>query len=225
MTGNLGHRVGMRGAAAALVLLGALTLTACSDEDDPAGASDGTDGATATSPGTDETPDVDPTTQDSEETPDLEPSSEEPPPPASADACVHGSWLADNESIRELLEVPGVNVQEVTGSVVLTFREDGTSTTAYDAWTTVVAQDESVVTLTRNGEDLGAYTVAEDGTMTMEETEARSVADMVLKAEGQPAISATAPREEAPLSAGTFTCEGDTMTVTVEGYTSTLHRQ
>lgn len=203
--------VRMRGAAVIITVLATFALTGCGNDE--------SDSATDGNPKVPET--AEPNANDSESSDVKENASGS----LAGEACLYGNWYLDNESFRALLETAGGTVIDVTGSSVLTYREDGTTTTLYDEWTTKVEQDGSVTTMVRNGEDSGTYEVAGGDTLTMTETDANSVLEMTMKADGQQAVTMTVDPESSPLSQGTFTCEGDTLTVVVDGQASILYRE
>src|SRR5690606_7666452 len=125
----------------------------------------------------------------------------------------------------ETLEQAGGEVRSVEGLVMISYRQDGTTTSSFQDWTTVIVSpdaDGGTATMVRIGEDLGTFTVSGD-TLTTTETEPDSVLTMSMVVDGQK-VSFTPPHEPFVSIGATFTCEGDTRPITAEGATSRLSR-
>ena len=210
-----------RGAAAvAITALTLLALTGCGDDDSGSAATGNDSGAsTEVAP---ETETETETVAEEEESEDAAAEDEEPI--LSGEACLYGNWYLDNESFKAMLEEAGGNVLSVTGWAIVWYGDDGTTMATFDEWTTVTTEDNAETTMVRNGEDLATYEVTGD-TITTRETEGNSVLEMTMKMDGQDAATVVAPHEPSVTTVATFTCEGETLTVTAEGATSVLHRE
>jgi len=195
-----------------IALAAALTLAGCDDEEDHA-AGDGP-GAAGTKATQDE-PDGDTTpAEDESSTAAL-----------TGAACLPGNWVVDNEEFGELMStVSGSAVDDVSGSVMVTFREDGTTTTHYDDWKHSITVQGATVTIVRDGEDSGTYQVADDGSMSLTDTQMSSTTKARMKMGGR-TVDTVAPKTPSVFSQATFTCQGDELTVTADGGTTTLHRE
>ncbi|WP_430867908.1 hypothetical protein [Demequina aurantiaca] len=139
--------------------------------------------------------------------------------------CLPGNWILDNNEFGALMSAAaGSTVSELTGNVMVTFREDGTTSTSYDEWTYALVVDGSQLTLSKNGTDHGTYRVAADGTMSMVDTDLSSVSQMELEVDGSPVIN-TVQSEPSVFGSAAFTCAGDELTVTADGATTVMHRE
>lgn len=227
--GTRGTR-GLRGAGAAatLALAATLVLAGCDDEDSlevEAAAEQGT-GPTAEST-TEPTPTAVAT---SSPTPTAAPTSsvtpEEPAEPALAgEECLPGNWFLDDEQFSAFLA--GAAEGEVTGSsgtVMVTFREDGTTTTHYDGWSYTIEVDGRTVTLTRRGQDEGTYAVEGDGSLTLLTTAIDSITESQVDIDGEVATIGISPEPMEPTVAE-YTCAGDQFTLTADGTTTLMHRE
>lgn len=201
--------------ATAFALTTALSISACDDEKDETAPSS-VEGDSAPSPpeGSDDSDD-DPTAA-------KDGSSSEGPTGAE---CLTGNWFVDNEEFGELMStVSGTAVDDVQGTVMVTFGADGTTTTHYDEWIHSITVDGATVTIERNGSDSGTYEVAQDGTMTLTDTEMSSITESHMEVGGRN-VTSTVPPQPSVFSQATFVCEADELTVTAEGATTTLHRE
>lgn len=217
--------VRMRGAAAALVLLTAFALAGCGDDEaDQAAGSGAGAGSSADASDADANPDAEPDS-DAEDA-DVDAEVVDVEENLVGEACLYGNWVFDNESFKETLEQAGGEVRSVEGLVMISYRQDGTTTSSFHDWTTVIVSpdaDGGTATMVRIGEDLGTYTVSGD-TLTTTETEPDSVLTMTMVVDGQK-VSFTPPHEPFVSIGANFTCEGDTLTITAEGATSRLSRE
>jgi hypothetical protein len=213
-------------AVAALTLTAAMLLTGCGDKDDELGAAAASRAADSTAPGVTE-PAPSPTapaTTEPTSTPAPSASAGDPPEVELAgEECLPGNWFLDNDEFGALMSAAaGSTVSDLTGNVMVTFREDGTTSTSYDEWTYTVVVDGSRLTLTKNGTDHGTYQVAADGTMSMVDTDLSSVSQM--KLDGAP-LTSTVQSEPSVFGSAAFTCAGDELTVTADGATTIMHRE
>lgn len=214
------------GALIALTLGAALLLSGCSSSIDPeaseqAAVTGGGPGGGSTEAGR---PADDAADADGEADAEAEPA--EPATEALAGAaCLTGSWVVDNEHFGELMSsVSGSAVDDIEGVTTVTFRDDGTTTTHYDEWQHTITMDSATVTIVKDGEDSGVYEVAEDGSMTLTDTDLGATTTSQMTMGGQ-TVAHQAPPQPSVFSRATFRCEGDALTVTAEGATTILHRE
>ena len=206
-------------ARAALTCLLGVALIGCSassseEEDSPTSAAptdaDGADGADA---------DAEPASE-----PEPEPESSQTPEETTAQAaggaaCLHGTWLADNEFFLEAIRQFGDQITDVSGQVVVDFAADGSFTTDYQDWL-ISAQAEGVgVTIRRDGTDSGEYT-ATGSTVSLTDLEMGSMlhlstAGMEMPVEPEPA----AYRDVS------YTCDQDTASIVTPDGAMQLTRQ
>lgn len=144
---------------------------------------------------------------------------------ASPTGCLVGTWLADNQQLGALFKSAAAGtesagaVSDPTGTVLVTFGADGAYRVNYEAWTMVLSQQGTTIDLVREGTDEGSYDADDDGTVEWTEVTMGSVVSMKTPAGTRQVTS------EPSSTAGTFTCENDTLEVTAEGSTSLLQRQ
>lgn len=209
--------------ATPLIALAAVSLTGCADEEEALTAGGGASSAEEA----DSSEGVDDGVDDAEAT-EAENSEEEESEKAAltGEACLYGNWYLDNESFSAILEQAGGNVTDMSGGVVVSFQEGGTTMTTYDNWTMVIGgQNGGESTLTRDGEDSGTFTWLDDGTISVTETNSGSEASMTISSNGQGVITKTAPHEPSPVTQGTVVCTEETLEVTADGATTTFLRE
>lgn len=144
--------------------------------------------------------------------------------PLDGASCLIGNWYLNNESFKTGLEAAGGDVQDITGWVVVTYRDDGSTTTLYDEWATVVVQDGAEATILRNGQDDGSYEVLADGTLSVTETSANSVVTMTMNRDGQSMTSQIQPQSSS-WNGGAISCDAEKLKLTADGQTSELLRE
>ena len=145
---------------------------------------------------------------------------------AAAITCTQGSWTMANEWFSALwldavaADGGGATLESVNGTVTVDVGADGIWTSTYTDWGfTAIADDGSVtITMTIAGSDVTAGTFADDGTMTFVDTDVNSVVTMTVIADGMelPIPTPSAPRS-AFAGSGSFVCEGDTLTLNIDG--------
>lgn len=139
--------------------------------------------------------------------------------------CLVGNWFVDNEQFGELMTAhAGTAVDNISGSTMVTFRDDGTTTTHYDEWTHTFTQDGATVTVVKDGADSGVYNVGADGAMTMDETDLQSTTTMEFEVDGN-GVTRDAPARDGVFTNASFVCSGDELTVSADGATSVLYRE
>lgn len=195
-------RTAMRTRAGLVCLLG-ITLVGCTAsnpgaEDSPPSPADApTDEADVADAATDTEPSA---------APAPEPEASEEPAPTGAQAgagaaCLHGTWLADNEFFLESIRQFGDEITDVSGQVVIDFAADGTLTTDYQDWL-ITAQAEGIaVTIRRDGTDLGEYT-ATDSTVSFTDLEMGSMLHLSSAGMEMPIVPEPASYREA-----SYTCD------------------
>lgn len=152
------HRIAIVGIACTLAVM----LTACAGEDA------GND-STSITPPTSETTAAD----DAEETTNSEPS--------DPTTCLHGNWIANNDYFLASIREFGDEVKDVSGSVALSFGEDGSLTTVYKGWLITASADGNTMKIHRDGTDTGTFSAT---ATTVSLTEAQIGSKMTLSAAG-----------------------------------------
>ena len=209
---------------AALLLL----LAACGNDDDSAavgagnGNGDDTNGEVEDDAEDDESDDTTTTT--------AEPTTTTTEPEVTSGAeCLIGTWQLDNEewaaAFQQMIppDAP-MGDATVTGRLTIEFRGDGTSTSIYDDWTIrseVTQPAPGEVTITRDGDDHGTYTAGDDGSISYTPTETNTTVDVTSVVGGQTMAMPGIEGEQTDVigGAGSFTCEGDRMSIAVDGAT------
>lgn len=209
-------------ALTAVALVAALFLTGC--DEDPEELAGGSAGSTHAA--TDDAEPVASTEPAEEDSPSEAGPVEEPAPGQLTGAqCIVGNWLVDNSKFATMMSAfSHTAVDSISGSLMLTFRDDGTTTTTYDAWTHTVAVADGTGTVVKNGADSGTYAVGEDGNITVNETEITAVTEMQFEVNGL-TTSLTEPPGAGVFTDAAFTCSDDELTVTAAGQTSVLYRE
>lgn len=209
-------------AVVALALGGTLMLSGCESTPDPQ-ATDAQGGGSASTP---DDPAADPdASAPAGDDADADAASPPPAEPLTGAACLPGNWFVDNEHFGELMSsVSGSAVDNIHGVTMVTFRDDGTTTTHYDEWTHTITMDGATVTIVKDGSDSGTYEVAADGSMTLTDADLNTITTSEMEMGGQ-VIRTEVPPQPSVFSQATFTCEGDVLTVSAEGATTLLHRE
>jgi hypothetical protein len=154
--------------------------------------------------------------------------------PANGDvsACVIGMWELDAESFFEQLLAampPDEQLGEfsvVDGRYVLTVNADGTFSNDREDWTLGVQSEFGAMEIRINSSQSGTFTLEGDQLSTT--VAAGDPPDVEISVDGQPmnlpgGVSPIAP-PEADFSGATVACQGDTLTATVDEFTSTWKR-
>lgn len=154
--------------------------------------------------------------------------------PANGDvsACVIGVWELDAESFFEQLLAampPDEQLGEfsvVDGRYVLTVNADGTFSNDREDWTLGVQSEFGAMEIRINSSQSGTFTLEGDQLSTT--VAAGDPPDVEISVDGQPmnlpgGVSPIAP-PEADFSGATVACQGDTLTATVDEFTSTWKR-
>jgi hypothetical protein len=154
--------------------------------------------------------------------------------PANGDvsACVIGVWELDADSFFEQLLAampPDEQLGEfsvVDGRYVLTVNADGTFSNDREDWTLGVQSEFGAMEIRINSSQSGTFTLEGDQLSTT--VAAGDPPDVEISVDGQPmnlpgGVSPIAP-PEADFSGATVSCQGDTLTATVDEFTSTWKR-
>lgn len=142
--------------------------------------------------------------------------------------CLVGEWLLDNESWLEatgsLYESDGATAT-IYGETRMTLQADGTVTQVYDEWTIRASQSGSTSTITRDGTDLGLWTLNGD-VLELEDTEIGSSMIMVLDSpDGRYEMDMTLDIEDSAVQSLRTSCTAQTLTALTDEGTFDFIRQ
>jgi len=223
------------GAVTAFSLAAALMLSGCGDKEDdqiasePVGsAGSATPDATVPAPGT--TPATPSAAPPASSAPSADPSPSDVPSdptgdPAALTDCLPGNWYSDPEEFAALMVGNSKNlVTDVTGSMMLTLRADGSTDTYYEDWTYTFTVSSATVTIAKDGTDSGTYVVADDGGVDLTDTDLASTTDARMTISGNEVAQVVEPQPSV-FSLATLACSGDELTATVGSQVATLHRE
>jgi ABC-type Na+ efflux pump permease subunit len=115
-------------------------------------------------------------------------------------------------------------VTDVTGSMMLTLRADGSTDTYYEDWTYTFTVSSATVTIAKDGTDSGTYVVADDGGVDLTDTDLASTTDARMTISGNEVAQVVEPQPSV-FSLATLACSGDELTATVGSQVATLHRE
>jgi hypothetical protein len=115
-------------------------------------------------------------------------------------------------------------VTDVTGSMMLTLRADGSTDTYYEDWTYTFTVSSATVTIVKDGTDSGTYVVADDGGVDLTDTDLASTTDARMTISGNEVAQVVEPQPSV-FSLATLACSGDELTATVGSQVATLHRE
>lgn len=158
------------------------------------------------------------------------------PPPAGEgglDECIVGSWDLESQPFFDQIaaslagsDAPG-DFEHVGGVYRITASPDGTFLDERIDWTFAVRTDDGDMELTINHTQTGTYTV-EDGMMTTSIPSGGDAPEVAISIDGVPFnIPGGTIRFDPPavsLDSAVATCDGDTLTISYEGFTSTWSR-
>ena len=141
---------------------------------------------------------------------------------AAAVACTLGSWTMDNDSFAAMwLAVAGgdgIALTSVDGVVAVDVNVDGAWTSTYIDWGFTASAEDITMTMTITGSDTSSGTFGDDGSFTFVDTDVNTVVTMTASAGGvNVPIPPQSDTRSAFSGAGSYVCNGDTMTVNVDG--------
>lgn len=147
-------------------------------------------------------------------------------------SCVIGVWELDAETFFEqLLAAMPADEQlgefaVVDGRYVLTVNADGTFSNDREDWTLGVESEFGAMEIRINSSQSGTYTV--DGDQLSTTVAAGDPPEIEISVDGQPmnlpgGVSPISP-PEAEFSGATIACQGDSLTATVDEFSSTWKR-
>ena len=144
--------------------------------------------------------------------------------PISGIACTAGSWTMENDSFAAMwlaaADAVGVGaiLVGVNGTVVVDVGADGVWTSTYSDWGFTASAEDVTITMSITGDDKSAGTFSDDGSFTFIDSNVNTVVTMTASAGGvNLPISPQTETQSAFSGTGTFVCEGDSMTVNVDG--------
>lgn len=134
--------------------------------------------------------------------------------------CPIGSWITRSDSLAAfystVLGGTGAAV-DVTGTVTDTLGADGSRTTTYDNWGfTVTIAGGLSGHVTFSGTDVGTAAFRPDGTLTFTDVSIGATVTVTVNGLTVPMPSVDRAKSAAS-GAGTFTCSGQEMTVSIDG--------
>jgi hypothetical protein len=136
--------------------------------------------------------------------------------------------VLDNASFAALVSSSEAGVlDEVSGVARFRAFNDGGALTEYVDWTHIIrtTDPEGTVILVRNGVDSGTWSAEGDGRMTLNEHALDSVILAEMTADGKTLTLPPVENSPGALHLAVFTCDGDNLTVTVEGRSSVMTRE
>lgn len=148
------------------------------------------------------------------------------------DDCLEGDWVLDNESfIEQVFSASGAgsfgDASPAGGTLTVSFDSDGTLQTAHDEWGFEIGSEQGTFKILISSDQSGTW--ATDGdtlSISLLEGDPPEVTTS-LEVDGQEVPLPQSPIEvpsEALSASSEFSCDGDTFTVTAEGFTSTFNR-
>ena len=135
--------------------------------------------------------------------------------------CVHGIWKMSNENFKNMIGAAAalgtIGTFDVTGSTKIEIAPDGVWTMTYDKWTmsAKMADLSADVTVTMNGVDVSRGEFLDDGSFNFHDVSVGTQLTFNANVNGAPLpIPVAPPTRTAVSGAGTYTCEGDVLTLT-----------
>ena len=122
-------------------------------------------------------------------------------------------WLA-----AAAAEGVGAVLVGVNGTVVVDVGADGVWTSTYSDWGFTASAEDVMITMSITGDDKSVGTFSDDGSFTFIDSNVNTVVTMTASVGGvNLPISPQTETQSAFSGTGTFVCEGDSMTVNVDG--------
>lgn len=156
--------------------------------------------------------------------------------PAAGDTsgCVVGTWVLDSEAfVGEMAEIfgdAGMADAEITplgGDFTVEFAADGTLSAVREEWGFEIGAAESTFRVEVNGSETGTWS-AEGSTLTVNTDVSDLIANSSIVVDGEelpmPPGLETPGIPDTIASESDYTCEGDVLTISNEGVTSTFDR-
>ena len=146
------------------------------------------------------------------------------PAVGAAPPCTLGSWTMVNDSFAEMWlsvalgqGVPAI-LDSVNGTVAVEVNADGVWTSTYSDWGFTASAEDVTMTMSITGSDKSSGTFAPDGSFTFVDTNLNTVVTLTASAGGvNLPIPPQSDTRSAFSGAGSYVCEGNTMTVNVDG--------
>jgi hypothetical protein len=151
---------------------------------------------------------------------------------ASAD-CLVGDWELDSAAFLDEVfaaaeaELDGGSISHGGGEYAIALAADGTFVGTRDNWQMRFEAPDGVFVTTLDGSEEGTWSVEGD-TISIFTDVSNIAVSSAIEVDGElqelPFASTQTMRTDVFEGSGTFTCDGDLMTVTFEGITSELNR-
>lgn len=146
--------------------------------------------------------------------------------------CVVGVWELDSQAFfddlfAEISEAEGVGAFSfVDGRYLLTVGADGSIVNERDQWTFAVEADGSELQMRLSSRQTGTYTIENDVLSTTMQAGEPPTVEMLLDGEPFDIPGGVVPIEppEAEFTGATVACNGDMLTATASGFTTTWIR-
>lgn len=152
---------------------------------------------------------------------------------ASLDECVIGTWVMDSEAFFDVVrasgdlgDAPG-EIAFLGGEYVLIIGGDGSFEVERNDWSFGVTSDDGEIQLIINAVDVGTWSI--DGDVLSTTVTADADPDIAILIDGEPvslpigAVPIEPPKAE--FVGAVVTCDGDILTATFEGNTSSWTRR
>ena len=137
----------------------------------------------------------------------------------SAQECLVGTWLADNDFFLSFIREFGDEVKSITGEVFVTYGPDGTHETEYSDWEITAESEGITVVIRREGTDTGEYSATPSaltfGDTTMGSTITLSGEGFNMSVEPEPSTHSSLP----------YTCDSSTLILTTPETDVTMTRR
>lgn len=210
---------------ALFALTATLVLAGCGEkEEEISGAADGV--STSPSPDTAVGAPSETIAPSSSPTPTTGPADQEPAADSVVGAdCLPGNWIPHREEFATMMAGDATKVVTgIDGNMFLSIQPDGTVNTIYENWTYTFTVDTATVTIVKDGTDEGAYTVADDGSIEITDTNIGSTTNANMTIGGTKVAQVVEPQPSV-FSLATITCSGDELTASVGSQVAVLGRE
>lgn len=148
--------------------------------------------------------------------------------------CLVGTWVLDSEAfVAEMAEIfagagmPDADIAPLEGDFTVEFSEDGTLRAVREQWGFEIGAVDSTFRIEVNGEETGTWS-ADDTTLSVSTDVSDLIANSSIIVDGQelpmpPGLEAPGIPETIA-SESDYSCDGDVLTISSEGVTSTFNR-